>query len=124
MEDLNLTSLIGYLIGLAGAIVVIFSRVKNENLKDLRERVAILENEREEYKKLLLKEREEAANQHIANREAIAALKKEIEIYRDLQLSSIAETNKQILNTLQASSKTANDLQHDGGLLVKTKEKK
>ncbi len=106
MANTNFISILGYLVGVAGAITIIFSKVKNENLKDLRARVEILEKERADYKELLTTEREQSKKQHIQNRESIARLEKEVEIYKDLQLSSIAETNRQILTTLQMSSKT------------------
>lgn len=104
MDYTNYLSILGYFIGVVGAVTIIFSRVKNENLRDLKERVSILEGERIEYKQLLEAEREQSRQQHVANSKAIAALEKEVEIYKDLQLSSIATTNKQILETLQNSA--------------------
>ena len=122
MQDLNFTSVIGYILGVAGAITILFSRVKNENLKDLRARVEILENERKEYKELLETEREQARKQHVSNREAIAKLQGQVEIYKDLQLKSIAETNRKILDVLKSSALIAESTAQKGGLLVKTNE--
>ena len=60
MTEPNITSIIGYIVGVVGAITVIFSntrkdneKIKNANIKDLRERVEILEKERVEYKQML-----------------------------------------------------------------------
>ena len=79
--------------GVAGAITIIFSKVKNENLKDLKDRVEILE-----------KEREIARKEHIANQKAIGVLEGRVKIYKDLQLKSIADSNKQILDVLKSSA--------------------
>ena len=113
MTEPNITSIIGYIVGVVGAITVIFSntrkdneKIKDANIKDLRERVEILEKERIEYKQMLVDEREQSREQHVQNQKAIAALEKEVAIYKDLQLSSIAETNKQILETLRSSAIT------------------
>lgn len=104
MEAVNIGSIFGYLVGVGGAITIIFSRVKNENLKDLKERVEILEKELVYSREALEKERVSARDQHVENREAIAKLQGQVELYKDLQLKSIAETNKQILKTLQGSA--------------------
>ena len=113
MTEPNITSIIGYIVGVVGAITVIFSntrkdneKIKNANIKDLRERVEILEKERVEYKQMLVDEREQSREQHVQNQKAIAKLEEKVSIYKDLQLSSIAETNKQILETLKSSAIT------------------
>ena len=110
----------GYLVGVAGATVMLFSRVKTENLKDLQERVRILESERSE-----------AREQHVANREAIGALQGKLDAYKEVPLKFIPEaleqlikSNNLILETLQKSAATLSTEKHGGGLLVKTKGKK
>lgn len=96
---------------------VVRSKVKNENIKDLLDRVAILE-----------KERDEARLQHVENQKAIANLEGQLSTYKEIPLKSIAdslvmltESNNNILETLRGSAKIAKDAQGDGGLLVKTK---
>lgn len=119
---MEILTIIGYALGVGGAVLILTSKVKSDNLADLKERVAILENEREELRNLLTAERETAQAQHISNQKAIAKLEGQVELYRDLQLKSIAETNKAILDTLKGSAKVAETAQADGGLLVKTKD--
>jgi hypothetical protein len=100
MKDLDFISVIGYLIGVAGAVTIIFSRVKNENIKDLKERVEILE-----------KERKEALEQHLANQKAISLLEGKLESYKEIplrqiddSLSKIATSNQKIFNILKNSA--------------------
>jgi hypothetical protein len=118
METITTTSAIGYAIGIAGSVAIFFSRVKNENLKDLRERVDILE-----------RERDTARLQHIDNQKAISNLEGQLKTYKEIPLKQIsssliklADSNNQILSTLQSSAIIASNAAHDGGLLVKTKE--
>ena len=101
---MTILEVVGYGGYVIGGVIALASKVKNDNLKDLKDRVEILEKEREDYKQLLITEREQSIKQHTENRESIARLEKEVSIYKDLQLSSIAETNKQILETLQGSA--------------------
>lgn len=122
-------AMLGYAVGVAGAITVIVSnarkeneKVKDANLKDLKDRVEILEKELVYSKEALEKERKEAQNQHIANREAIAELRAQVKIYKDLQLKDIAETNAEILKALQSSALIKANEQSDGGMLVHTEE--
>lgn len=82
------------------AFYVVRSKVKDENLNDLKERVAILE-----------KEREEAREQHIENQKAIANLEGQLKTYKEIPLKQIANSltelsasNGQILNALQGSA--------------------
>ncbi len=90
----------GYLALVVGAVLVLRSRVKTENLKDLKERVEILE-----------KEREYARTQHIENQKAIANLEGQLATYREIPLKSIAHSldelsisNGRILKVLDNSS--------------------
>lgn len=96
----NFLSIIGYLVGVAGAVTIIFSRVKTENLSDLKDRVDILE-----------KEREEARQQHIENQKAIANLEGQLATYKEIPLKSIAKSldelstsNNRILDRLEKSA--------------------
>jgi len=114
----------GYFALVVGAVLVLRSKIKTDNLRDLKERVEILEKELVYSKEALEKEREQARQQHVTNREAIARLQAQVELYKDLQLKTIADTDQEILNTLKKSAVIANDTAHDGGLLVKTKKTK
>lgn len=121
----NFLSIIGYAVGVAGAFTIIFSRVKTENLSDLKDRVEILE-----------KEREEARQQHIENQKAIANLEGQLATYKEIPLKSIAnsleeltrnsketsDSNALILKTLEKSALIKQQDSDDGGLLVKTEK--
>jgi len=123
--QVNFLSALGYLVGVAGAITIIFSKVKTENLADLKERVAILE-----------REREESRQQHIENQKAISNLEGQLASYKEIPLKSIAksletisaitretgESNKKILSVLESSALIAAHEKGDGGVLVHTKE--
>ena len=78
-------TILGYLAGVVGAFILIFSKVKNENLKDLQERVRILENERAV-----------AQRQHLENQKAIANLEGQLITYKDIPLKSIAKSLEQL----------------------------
>ena len=100
MNNINFISALGYLVGVAGAITVLFSRVKTENLSDLKERVEILE-----------KEREFARQQHIENQKAISNLEGQLSTYKEIPLKSIAKSldelsksNGKILSRLEKSA--------------------
>ena len=108
---LNVLSLVAIL---GSAWVVINSKVKSENLNDLKDRVEILE-----------KERDESRQEHLANKESIAMLQGKLDAYREIPLKFIPEalealikSNNQILETLKGNVKVKKD-----GLLVHTKEK-
>lgn len=116
MGNVNFISALGYLLGVAGAITVLFSRVKTDNLHDLKERVEILE-----------KEREFARLQHLENQKAIANLEGQLASYKEIPLKSIAksletisnttretgESNKKILNVLEQSALIAEQAKKD-----------
>lgn len=123
-SERNLMDLNTYLnvISIVSVAVVGFyavrSKVKNENLKDLQDRVDILE-----------KERELSRLQHLENQKAIAHLEGQLATYKEIPLKSIAnslekltESNTAILETLKGSAVVAREAQAEGGLLVKTKE--
>jgi len=114
--------IIGYIGYAVGAVLILTSKTKSNNLSDLKERVEILE-----------KEREYAREQHIDNQKAIANLEGQLSTYKEIPLKSIAQSlqalplivtsNQQILDTLNRSAKIANIESQDGGLLVKTNKK-
>lgn len=111
-------SVLGYLAGVIGAFILIFSRVKNENLKDLQERVKILEAERNL-----------AQQQHLENQKAISNLEGQLATYKEIPLKSIASSleklsisNVEILAILQSSAIISQKEKNDGGILVKTRE--
>lgn len=92
--------IIGFGALVAGAALILLSKVKTNNLNDLKERVAILENEREE-----------ARRQHLENQKAIANLEGQLATYKEIPLKSIAKSlnelsksNNLILNRLEKSA--------------------
>ena len=96
----DLKDLAGYTTLLIGAVLILKSKIKTDNLKDLRERVDILE-----------KEREYARTQHIENQKAIANLEGQLKTYKEIPLKKIADSlselslsNGQILSVLQNSA--------------------
>lgn len=103
---MDLIQIAGFLGYVAGAIVILTSKTKNDNIKDLSQRVKILEAERID-----------AREQHVANREAIAGLKGELKTYKEIPLKSIANSlealpklvlsNDLILGTLKKSANIA-----------------
>lgn len=108
----------GYLALVGGAYLILKSKVKTDNLKDLKDRVEILE-----------KEREEARKQHLENQKAIANLEGQLSTYKEIPLKQIAaslselyDSNRKILSTLEHSAVISQQAQDDGGLLVKTKK--
>lgn len=113
--------IIGYAGYVVGAVIILASKTKSDNMNDLKDRVVILENERKE-----------AREQHIDNQKAIANLEGQLSTYKEIPLKSIAtsleslpkivEGNQHILDTLQHSALIAQDASQDGGLLVKTKK--
>lgn len=112
---LNVLSLVS--LGVVGFYVV-RSKIKDENLNDLKERVAILE-----------KEREEARIQHIENQKAIANLEGQLNTYKEIPLKQIATSltelstsNANILAVLENSALIARLAAEDGGVVVKTKK--
>lgn len=117
---MNIEAVIGYIVGVGGAITILYSKVKNDNLKDLQERVKILENERK-----FAKER------HLQNQKAISKLEGQLATYKEIplrhineSLGKIADSNSEILKTLTGSAEIADKANKDGGLLVKTKPSK
>lgn len=112
---LNILSLVAMAVV---AFYVVRSKVKDENLKDLKDRVEILE-----------KEREEAREQHIENQKAIANLEGQLQTYKDIPLRRIDESlallasgNESILAVLENSAIIAEKSANDGGILVHTKK--
>ena len=111
---------IGYIGYVVGAVVILFSKTKSDNIKDLLDRVKILESDRED-----------ARAQHVDNQRAIANLEGQLSTYKEIPLKSIAqsleslpkivESNQKILDTLKSSAHIAIAEAQDGGLLVKTK---
>ncbi len=101
MTAIEIVGYVGYVVG---AVVILASKTKSDNIKDLMERVNILE-----------KEREYARSQHIENQKAIANLEGQLSTYKEIPLKSIADSltalpilvtsNQQILDTLNKSVK-------------------
>lgn len=115
------------IIGVGGAVAILASRLKNENIKDLKERVEILESERTENKQQNINNIAEIA----AGRQAIAKLEGKLESYKEIPLKFIPEalteliqSNNLILQTLRDCAKELSKEKHGGGLLVKTGDKK
>lgn len=84
----------------AAGVFATRSKVKRDNYNDLKERVYILESERDE-----------ARQQHLDNQKAIANLQGQLKTYKEIplqridkSLSLLAESNSMILKTLQNSA--------------------
>jgi uncharacterized membrane-anchored protein YhcB (DUF1043 family) len=107
---------IGYIGYIAGAVAVFINRsskeaqkTKDNNLKDLKDRVEILENERKE-----------SREQHLENQKAIANLEGQLSTYKEIPLKSIAksleslpvlaESNDKILKTLEHTAKVTTEI--------------
>lgn len=115
MTAIEIIGFAGYVVG---AVIILTSKTKTDNLNDLKERVAILE-----------REREVSREQHIENQKSIANLQGQLATYKEIPLKSIAsslekltESNTVILDTLTHSAVIAQQASNDGGLLVKTKK--
>ena len=92
--------IIGYAGYVVGAVIILASKTKNDNLKDLKERVEILEAERKE-----------SREQHIDNQKAIANLEGQLLTYKEIPLKQIASSlselstsNTRILSVLESSA--------------------
>jgi hypothetical protein len=102
---MDVFEIIGYVGYIAGAVVILTSKTKNDNLNDLKDRVDILE-----------KDRENARVQHLENQKAIANLEGQLSTYKEIPLKSIAasleslpllvQSNEEILKTLNKSATT------------------
>jgi phage pi2 protein 07 len=110
-------SIIGYILAVVAGIIIIFGRVRNQNYKDLKDRVKILEDDRKA-----------AITQHLENQKAISNLEGQLSTYKEVPLKSISESlkaltksNQNIENILSKSALVSELEAHDGGLLVKTK---
>lgn len=108
--------IVAYVSLVAGSVLILKSKVKTDNLKDLRERVDILEAERTN-----------AREQHIENQKAISNLEGQLKTYKEIPLKSIAKSlelldnsNNKILEALNSAAIISDRTQRDGGLLVKT----
>lgn len=95
-----LRDIIGFGALVAGSVLILMSKVKTSNLNDLKERVSILEQEREE-----------ARRQHIENQKAISNLEGQLATYKEIPLKSIAKSldelsksNTSILKRLEISA--------------------
>ena len=92
--------IISFSVLVAGSAMILLSKVKTDNLNDLKERVAILESEREF-----------ARQQHIENQKAISNLEGQLSTYKEIPLKSIAKSldelsksNGKILSRLEKSA--------------------
>jgi len=86
MENLNIILNILSVVAVIGsAYIILGSKVKSENLKDLKDRVELLE-----------KERETSKEQHFANQKAISNLEGQLATYKQIPLVSIADSLKEI----------------------------
>lgn len=117
---MDVVTILGYAVGVVGAILALTSKTKSDNLADLKQRVEILE-----------KEREYAKEQHVENLKSIANLEGQLKTYKDIplrgidsSLAKLAESNDEILRTLQGSAEIAENASKSGGLLVHTTDKR
>lgn len=101
MQHFNLyLNILGIISLVGGAYLVLMSKIKTDNLNDLKERVAILESEREF-----------ARQQHIENQKALSNLEGQLSTYKEIPLKSIAKSldelsksNGKILSRLEKSA--------------------
>lgn len=101
MQHFNLyLNILGIISLVGGAYLVLMSKIKTDNLNDLKERVEILESEREF-----------ARQQHIENQKAISNLEGQLATYKEIPLKSIAKSldelsksNGKILSRLEKSA--------------------
>jgi len=110
--------IIAYAALVLGAILILKSKVKTDNLSDLKQRVEILE-----------KEREYAREQHLENQKAIASLEGQLKTYKDIPLKEIADSLKNlsrsedhILERLEENARISKEEAESGGMLVKNRE--
>lgn len=99
-----------------GAVLTLFSKIKTNNIQDLKDRVAILEGERNDARIQHLddiKTHEADSKMHFENAKAIADLQGQVKIYQGLALDTLSETmkniaatEKEILRTLRVSENT------------------
>ena len=111
MGNLNMILNILSVVAVIGsAYIILGSKVKTENLKDLKDRVELLE-----------KERETSKEQHIENQKAISNLEGQLATYKQIPLVSIADSLKEIGTSnrliLARLDKSADD---GAGVLVHT----
>ena len=118
MDFADLIPWTGYLALVGGAVLVIFSRVPKQTIQDQRELINTLQEQRKADKeqsdariKALEDQHEKDLQNHLENSKAIAELQGQVKIYKELALndlaasmSSIADTNKQILTLLSTST--------------------
>ena len=112
----------GYISLVVGAVFVLMSKVKTDNLNDLKQRVDILEKElqftrverdkeKETYRKDLNEEIKTRQEMHLQNQKSISNLEGQLATYKEIPLKSIAsslqalpnllDSNNQILETLK-----------------------
>ncbi len=115
----------GYISLVVGAVFVLMSKVKTDNLNDLKQRVDILEKElqftraerdkeKETYRKDLNEEIKTRQEMHLQNQKSISNLEGQLATYKEIPLKSIAsslqalsnllDSNNQILETLKGSA--------------------
>lgn len=115
----------GYISLVVGAVFVLMSKVKTDNLNDLKQRVDILEKElqftrverdkeKETYRKNLNEEIKTRQEMHLQNQKSISNLEGQLATYKEIPLKSIAsslqalsnllDSNNQILETLKGSA--------------------
>ncbi len=92
--------IIGYIGYVTGAIILLTSKTKSENLSDLKDRVEILE-----------KELKYSKQEHLDNQKSIKFLEGQLSTYKEVPLKRIArsltllsKSNVEILKTLQGSA--------------------
>lgn len=101
-------SLIGYVVGIGGGILALFSRIPKQTITNY-EQLSVAQEKRiaalEEQSKVDHKN-------HLENIKAIADLQGQIKVYKELPLQEMAkaiESNRQILLSLQRSAMIASE---------------
>ena len=104
--------MIGYAGYVVGAVLVLTSKTKSDNLKDLKERVEILE-----------KERDYAKQEHLENQKAIKYLEGQLDTYKEIPLKSIAHSLETLPKLLESNEQILNSIKQSANLLAKEKKR-
>lgn len=110
MKAVEIIGYVGYVIG---ALVILTSKTKSDNLADLKQRVEILE-----------KEREYANEQHLANQKAISHLEGQLSTYKEIPLKSIAQSLEALPRLVDGNDKILNRLEMSEVILKRVNKAK
>jgi hypothetical protein len=109
MSPLEIIGYAGYVVG---AVIILASKTKSDNLKDLKERVEILE-----------KERDYAKAEHLENQRAIKYLEGQLDTYKEIPLKSIAHSLESLPSLVKSNEEILNSIKNSATLLAKEKKR-